>query len=174
MDMDRETLERRLAKAEYNIKLLSALLGLVVFISTILAKYNNPSRVRAPFAVVNHRGETLLQVGEAPDGGQSWLRLAQPGRQPTVVMYAGNTGSGIDMMEGSRAAAGLTAGGNKRGLALYDRASDHAAFLTVAPQGGMLIFTRERAERGAVFGVEGRDGFLELFDQKGKPTVSAP
>jgi hypothetical protein len=174
MDTDLGTLERRLAKAEWNVKLLSLVLGLVIFIAAIGAKYHNPSRLRTPFQVVNQRGETLLQVGESPDGGQSWLRLAQPGREPTVVLYAGSTGSGIDLMEGSRAAAGLAAGGKRRGLALYDRTSDHAAWLTVAPEGGALVFTRQGAKRGAAFGVERREGFLELYDPKGKPTLAAP
>ena len=174
MDKDLETLERRLAKAEWNVKLLSVALGLVILVSLIRAKYHNPSRVRIPFEVVNRRGETLLQVGEAPDGQQSWMRLAQPGRQPEIVLYAGSDGHGLDLMEGSRSAVGLTAGGKRRGLALLDPQYDRAALLTVSPQGGALLFTRQGAERGAAFGIQGREGFLELFDSKGNPTLAAP
>jgi hypothetical protein len=175
MDSDLGALERRLAKAEHNVKLLSIVLGSMILISLIRAKYSTPSTVHAPFQVVDERGVALFQVGQSPDGGQSWVRLAQPpGGEANVVLYAGSEGNGLDLMESGRAAAGLSVGGKRRGLAIYDPLSDHAALLSVAPEGGALIFTRRGAERGAAVGVAGRHGYLELYDPKGKPTLTAP
>jgi hypothetical protein len=174
MEMDLETMERRLAKAEHNVKLLSIVLTLVILVSAIRAKYNNPSRVQAPFQVVDERGDALLQVGESPDRRQSWLRLAQPGSEPNVVVYSGDDGHGLDLMEGDRSVAGLTAAPKRRGLALLDPMSGHAAWLSVAPDGGALTFTRQGADRGAVLGVTGLHGYLDLYDRNGKRAPTAP
>ena len=129
MDSRWVDLERRVARAERQARALAGLVLVVLSGGTMVlaartAETRSPgSTVRAPFRVVDARGNALLVVDtgewndhwDAPGGTR--LRLFDLNRRPTAVLMAAEDGGDLSLdREGGNRSIGLFAGGGGAAL----------------------------------------------------------
>lgn len=168
-------LEKRLSRAEMQLKIQAVVGGAVILVLLISSKYYDRSIGRAPFRVIDSRGNVLLNVGGSPDGTQSHLRLFPPGKDHVAVLYAQDSGGGLDLFDaGGKPGVAIGTVGSNRGIGICDREGRPVAWLAAHPSGGGLILTRRDTQRAAELTVTEDGGQLMLFDKKGKPRLAAP
>ena len=129
MDSRLADLERRVARAERQARALAglalvAMSGGTLMLAARTAETRSPgSTVRAPFRVVDARGNALLVVDtgewndhwDAPGGTR--LRLFDRNRRPTAVLMAAEDGGDLSLdREGGNRSIGLFAGGGGAAL----------------------------------------------------------
>ena len=177
MDSRLADLERRVARAERQARALAglvlvALSGGTIVLAARTAETRSPgSTVRAPFRVVDARGNALLVVDtgewndhwDAPGGTR--LRLFDRNRRPTAVLMAAEDGGDLSLdREGGNRSIGLFAGGGGAALTFENPRNQGipAAVLQAQPNGSAFILYDRSAHQAADLESSGESGRLEL------------
>jgi hypothetical protein len=170
-----QNLERRLARAERQVRLLrgGALLMLVVATALVAARpattQGDGTTVRAPFAVLDAKGDRLVSV-EA-ERGAPVLRLHHPSGRPIAALRVEGEAARFDLLgPDGRMRAGLSVDAQGGLLELHNRAGRHVATLGSDPDGGILALRDASGRPAAALAVDRDGGILVVRDRAGKRT----
>ena len=160
MDVRFDEIERRLARAEREVRLLRAA-GLVVLVAGMLFAVARPAatqgqgtNVKAPFRVVDAAGKSIVEVDADPGEGR---RLRLLGANGELLAHVGDSGDGGEITAyGANGAASATLlGGSK----------DAALSITGKTGRKADVLLRASAAKG---------GSLTISDQTGKALLKKP